>query len=82
MPTTFAAKTPSQLARLAESAGVQIILDLDQGGRTSASQWTYDHPIAYRLLTSPPQRFLPILKDDHDAHCPMRPWRNTSQRQL
>lgn len=71
MKPVFAAETPSQLARLADAEGLEVVLQLGPDREKSASKWTHRHLIAYRLLTSPSKPFLATVKDHHDAYCPI-----------
>lgn len=72
-PNTYHAQRPEDLQKLsADNEGLTVITQLEESVITSsASNWGFDHLLAYRLLKQPETSFLKPFKNDHKNACPI-----------
>lgn len=79
---TYSAESPADLRILWREHGEGAVLaDLGPGERrSSASRWSLEHLIAYRLLAQPEKYFLETFDLDHRLACPIcRPGETSAQ---
>ncbi|KAJ5544681.1 hypothetical protein N7461_006985 [Penicillium sp. DV-2018c] len=70
-PKPYTPRNPAAFKRLSQQYdGLELIAQLERDKlASSASKWTFQHLLAFRLLVSPERAFLPILKDLHKDSC-------------
>jgi hypothetical protein len=70
-PRPYSPSTPEGLAALSKKEGLEVIAELNEKElRSSASNWTRRHLIAYRLLIDTHKTdLLDVLAENHDEDC-------------